>query len=114
MASNFAFRPYGLSQMVTVIATAGTVSLNLVKFGGVTQSVTAGNYPPATIRVANLGTVAAFIQLGASADTVTVSTSSGMPVLAQTVETFRLAGQTTLAHISTGTSTLAITTGEGL
>ena len=45
MASNFAFQPFGLSQRVTVVATAGTISLTIVRSGGTTLAVTAGNYP---------------------------------------------------------------------
>lgn len=113
MASNFSFQPYGLSQQVTVIATAGTVNLNVVQIGGTTLAVSAGNYNPSQVRIANKGTVSVFVQFGAGS-TVTVAAASGLELLANTVEVFSVKGQPVMAHISAGTATLCLTPGEGM
>lgn len=114
MASNFAFNPMGLSRRITVLATAGTTSFNIVALGNRTQTVSSGTYPVNGVRVNNAGTVSVFVQFGAAADTVTVGVNTGIEILANTVETFRLNGQNSMAFISGGTSTLGVTTGEGL
>ena len=111
MASNFSFSPMGLSQAVTVAASAATVTLSVVQ-GTTTLSVTSGAYRPTTIRVVNGGSVAAFLSFGASAPTVSVAT--GMEIRANSDATFRIVGQPALAYISAGTTTLNITPGEGL
>ena len=112
MASSFAFQPYGLSQRVTVVVATSTISLALVAVGGTTQAVTSGNYPVTGVRITNDGTVAAFVQFGPS--TVTVGVNTGMEILASSVETFRISGMPFMAFVSTGTTTLGITPGEGI
>lgn len=113
MASNFAFRSFGLSQRVTVTAAATTMSFVVTQIGGGTMTLTAGNYLPGTARIANLGGANAYIQLGGNA-TTTVGTTSGMPLIGNTVEYIRISGTPFMAHISDGTTTLGLTFGEGL
>jgi len=112
MSSNFAFQPFGLSRAVTVVATAGTVTFSIVKQGGVTATVSAGNYQPASARVVNNGTATAFLAFGASAPTVSVST--GMAVRGASDSVFTIKGMPAMAFISAGTTTLNISLGEGL
>lgn len=112
MASNFAFGCYGLSQRVTVIATAGTVSMTVAKVGGGTVSLTAGNYAPSGVRIANPSPISVFIQFGDS--TVTVGVNTGMEILPNSVETFKVIGMPFMAHISGATATIGLSPGEGL
>ncbi len=107
MASNFAFSPYGLTFPATV--TAGTATLTLTSGG---PSLTTGQFIPDGMRIANIGTAGAFIQLGVTAPTVALAT--GMPILPNTVEVFQLKGQVAMAFTSAGTTTLFITRGEGV
>lgn len=112
MASNFSFQAFGLSQRVTVVATAGTISMSVVRSGGTTLAVSAGNYAPSVVRIANNNPVSVFLQFGDS--TVTVGLASGMEILPNCVETFKVVGQPFLAFISGGTATIGLTPGEGL
>lgn len=112
MASNFSFQAFGLSQRVTVIASAGTISMSVVRSGGTTLAVKAGNYPPSVVRVANNNGVSVFLQFGDS--TVTVGVNTGIEILPFTVETFKVVGSPFMAHISAGTATIGLTPGEGL
>lgn len=112
MASNFAFGCYGLSQRVTVVATAGTISLTVAKVGGGTVAVAAGNYPPSGVRIANPSPISVFLQFGDS--TATVGLNTGMEILPNSVETFKCVGTPFIAHISGGTATIGISPGEGL
>lgn len=110
MASNFAFYPMGLSQRVTVVATAGSITFNITPLGGTADTVVA----VPGIRISNSGTVAAFVQFGSAAGTVTVGLNTGVEIMAGSVETFRLNGQRAMAFVSSGTTTLGITPGEGM
>lgn len=112
MASNFSFQAFGLSQRVTIIATAGTISMSVIRSGGNTLAVSAGNYPPSVVRISNNSPVSAFIQFGDS--TVTVGVNTGMEILPNTIETFKVVGTPFMAHISAGTLTIGLTPGEGL
>lgn len=114
MASNFAFNPMGLSRRVTVTAGTATTTLAIVSLGNRTQTVAVGAYPVNGVRITNVGTASVFVQFGAGSDTVTVGLGTGLEILANTVETFRLNGQSAMAYTSAGTTTLGITTGEGL
>ena len=112
MAANFSFQAFGLSQRVTVIASAGTISMAVIRSGGQTLAVSAGNYAPSVVRVANNNPVSVFLQFGDS--TVTVGLNTGMEILPNSVETFKVVGQPFMAHISGGTATIGLTPGEGL
>ncbi len=112
MAANFSFQAFGLSQRVTVIATAGTISMAVIRSGGTTLAVSAGNYPPSVVRISNNSPVSAFLQFGDS--TVTVGVNTGMEVLPNSVETFKVVGTPFMAFISAGTLTIGLTPGEGL
>lgn len=116
MASNFAFTPMGLSQRVTVSAAANTITFAMIGLTSKTQTVASGLYPVPGVRIVNDGTAAVFLQFGPSATGTTVTTglNTGMEVLANTVETFRLNGMNVMAYISGGTTTLGLTVGEGL
>ena len=107
MASNFAFCPFGVTSNVTATTALATVTVT-----GSGPSLTAGKFLPDGMRLANLGTVAVFIQLGVTAPTVALTT--GIPVFGNTVETFQFKGQNAIAFTSAGTTTLYITPGEGL
>lgn len=119
MSSNFAFKPMGLSQAVACGSAAVTTSLRLVQLGGVTATVGASGatayYTPGGVRLVNLGTTGVYIQFGAGG-TVTVSTGTGMYMLANTVETFNVYGHDRFAAICAAgtTTTLLLTAGEGL
>jgi hypothetical protein len=112
MASNFAFGAFGLSQRVTVVATAGTVSMSVIRSGGTTLAVSAGNYAPSGVRVSNNSPITVFLQFGDS--TVTVGVNTGMEILPNSVETFKTVGMPFFAHICSGTATIGVTPGEGL
>ena len=115
MASNFSFQSFGLSQRITVLASAGTISMTVVRSGGTTLSVSSvsnAQYPPSVIRVSNNNPVSVFLQPGDS--TVTVGVNTGMEILPNSVETFKVVGTPFLAYISNGTATIGITPGEGL
>ena len=108
MAGNFAFYPVGITTNIT--ATTGTSTVTVT--ANPSPSITTGNYQPNGMRLANLGTVAVFVQFGVTAPTVAVGT--GMPIFGNTVETFQFRGQNAFAFTSAGTTTLYITPGEGL
>lgn len=112
MASNFSFQPSGLSQRVTIVASAGTVSLTIIRSGGQTLALSAGNYNPSGVRIANNSPIPVFIQFGDS--TVTVGVNTGMELLPNSVETFKVVGMPFMAHISGGTATIGLTPGEGV
>lgn len=112
MASNFAFGCYGLSERVTVVASAGTVSMTVRKVGGGTVAVTNGNYPPSGVRIANPSPISVFLQFGDS--TATVGLNTGMEILPNSVETFKCVGTPFLVHICGATATIGISPGEGL
>lgn len=116
MASNFAFYPQGPSAAFTVGVATLTFTLTLPMSGGTsTLSVAAGLYPVQGMRVANLGTVNVWMLTGPADTTAPVLTSAnGFPVLANTVETFRTQYMPRVQMLSTGTSTIVITPGEGL
>lgn len=118
MASNFAFRPYGLSQSVTVGgAASATISLVAVAVGGTsTLALTGQNYLPPAVRISNDGTAACFINFGTSAATVSVSTTNGMKVRNGSDQVFMHSNQPFLAATcaSTFTVTLSVTLGEGI
>ena len=114
MASNFSFKPMGLSTAVTVTASLQTYSFSIVRSGGQTLTVGAsgGNLMPQSVRIANLGSVAVFIGFGDS--TVTTGLSSGIAMLAPSVEVFGVNGSPFMAIICGSTSTINITPGEGM
>lgn len=112
MASNFAFQAFGLSQRITVSATAATISMQILRSGGQTLAVSAGNYQPTGVRIANNNPVSAFLQFGDS--TVTVGVNTGMEILPYTVESFKVSGTPFMAYVSAGTLTIGLTAGEGL
>lgn len=111
MASNFSFKPMGLSTNITVTASASTFSFSVVQSGGTTLTLAGGNYNPASVRIANDGTVPVFITFGNS--TVTTGLSGGLKMLAPSVEVFNVNGNPFMAVISGSTATLNITPGEG-
>lgn len=116
MAANFPFIPMGLTAPITVGASLSTATVWISKYGGATGTVTvaAGNYAPAGFRVANVGTVPAWITFSTPGQPNTAAVGTSMPVFPNTVETFCIRGQNSVAHISEGTVTLFITPGEGL
>lgn len=122
MASNFAFLPMGLSQAVTVGGGApATISLVVQGVGNtntlqITNATATVNYVPKCVRVSNDGTASAFINFGASAGTVSVSTSNGIRVRNGTDPIFQTGGLPIVAATCAGTftTTLIITPGEGI
>lgn len=117
MASNFAFRPAGLSTAYTVGgANTVTTSLFVVPVGQTaTQSVALGNYLPAGCRISNIGTASLFINFAPTAAAASVSPVIGMQILPNTVETFTMTGPfLVMACASTFTVTVGFTPGEGL
>lgn len=119
MASTYAFQPYGLSQAVTVIATATTVSFTITRLGGATAAVTNGNLYANGIRLINVGTVAASVQFGpppsaTTGGTATASLTTGMWLPANAVEKFSIRGTPIAVFISAGTCTVYATLGEGM
>ncbi len=118
MSSAFAFRPAGLSAAVTVGGAAPvTVSLSVLPVGTtVTTSLASGNFIPNGIRIANVGTASLFVQFGPSAGSVSVSTTNGMQMLSNTVESFTNGGLPFMALTcaSTFTVTVGYTVGTGL
>jgi hypothetical protein len=87
---------------VNVAVTAASQALAITRPGVGTQSV----------RIANIGTQTIFIVFGISTATATVA--AGMPMLANTAETFTIENEvTTVAVIAGNTgSTMYVTTGE--
>jgi len=118
MASNFPFMPMGLSQAMTVGGAApATISLVVQAVGGTsTLAVTSGNYVPKQVRISNDGTAAAFINFGASAATVSVTTANGMRVRSGADYVFTTGGLPFIAATCAGTNTvtLIVTPGEGM
>ena len=115
MASNFSFQPFGLSQLVTVIASATTTSLSLVNMFGATATLAAGAgaYQATSVRLTNLGAAVAFVAFS-PASTATIGLGNGMAILGTTTEKFGCRALLPfLISISAGTTTLAITLGEG-
>jgi hypothetical protein len=108
MANGVAFQPRGSNQTTP----AGTVS------GAVTASVTQINLPSAPYatdtvgRFVNDGTQEIFWAYGSESG---LTTANGVPMLANTVETFSIpAGVTQISVIAGATgSTLRITVGDG-
>lgn len=97
-------RPFGwVGATVNTAVTGTSANVAITRSGIGTQ----------TIRVANIGTVTIFIEMGTSSG-ITATTAASMPVLANTVETFLLPNNIThLAAIASGAgSTMYVTTGE--
>ena len=117
MASNFAFFPQGPSAAFTVGAGTLTFTMTLPMSSGTgTLQVASGNYPVQGMRVANVGTVHVWTLTGPQDTSCPVLTATnGFPVLANTVETFRIQymNRVQMTCLS-GTSTVWITPGEGL
>jgi hypothetical protein len=116
VASGFPFQPYGLSTQITVGGAApATVSISVVN-GTSTLSLTNGGYYASGMRVLNNGTAAVYINFFASTASISISTTNGMEMLNNTVETFGTRGLPFIAAIcaSTFTVTLCVTPGEGL
>lgn len=122
MASNFAFRPYGLSQSMTVGGGApATISLVVQGVGAtVTQVIVNStgtvNIVPTAVRISNDGSASVFINFGTTAGTVSVSTTNGMKIRNGADAVFMPGGQPFLAAVcaSTFTVTLSVTPGEGM
>jgi len=100
-------RPFGPVQ--------GTNTSNAAVTGSsVATAVPVSGIGMRSMRIANLGTQNIFVKLGAS--TVTVTTSTGMPILANTAEVILLRNdETHIAAIAATTgSTMYLTVGEGI
>lgn len=100
-----AFKPFKVNGTANLAVTASSQTLAIPAGVGVGT--------PA-VRVANVGTQTIFIDFGLS--TGTASTSTSMPILANTVEVFSIVNDVThLAVIAGSTgSTVYLTVGEGL
>lgn len=107
MASNYVFQPMGASFPVTVVPTPTTTSVTLT-------AITSGSYPASGVRIANIGPVMGFVQFGVSGAAVSANVTTGMAILAQSVETFSCRNQWVISCASAGTTTFNITPGEGL
>jgi hypothetical protein len=96
-----AFEPTGVTQNEAVTASAEVITLTgrLSDRDGV-------------VRIANIGTQTIYIRLDGTAPT----TSTGFPMLANTVECFSMpAGSTTVRHIAGSTgSSIYVTPGRGV
>jgi hypothetical protein len=117
VASNFAFYAQGPSSAYTVAAATITFTLSLPLAGGTgTLSVASGIYHVQGMRVANVGTVnVAILTTPADTSAAVLSAANGMPVLANTVETFRALHMPRVQMLCpSGTTTVWITPGEGL
>jgi hypothetical protein len=116
MASNFAFYPQGGTVHLISDATTRTLTLTLAQSGGTgTMSLTGGNYGVSGVRIANTGTTHAFIMFTPATGGAVLNTTNGFPVLSNTIETFRTQGLPVLQTLAaTGSTTLWITSGEGL
>jgi len=113
MSGSFAFYPYGLSKLVTVVASAGTVALDVLANDGTTTTISGTNlYRASSWRIANLGAANIFVSLGDTTETVALTT--GMCVRGNTDIVIGTRGAKKLVHISAGTSTINITPGEGI
>jgi hypothetical protein len=122
MASNFSFRPYGLSQSMTVgngapatisLIVQGVGATNTLQLVNATATV---NFVPTAVRISNDGTAAAFINFGTSASTVSVSTTNGMKIRNGSDVIVMTSGQPFLAATCAAsfTVTLSVTPGEGM
>jgi len=116
VSSTFAFSPYGLSQPVTVVPTAGTLTLFLNLHGGTgTLSVTNAAFPPSGLRIANMGAATGFVLFTSPGSTQTIAQTIGMFIGASAIEKFRIQGMNRMLFMSAGgTTTFQITPGEGL
>jgi hypothetical protein len=116
MASVTAFQPFGISTQIPVGSTAVTTSVSIIN-GTVTAALSGGNYPPQAVRIANEGTASVYIMFHATTGvTASVSTSIGMKMLSNSVETFNVRGTPVIVAIcaSTFTTTLTVSPGEGM
>lgn len=117
MSSSFAFKPAGLSAAATVGgALPVTISLSVLGVGSTaTAAITGGSFIPQGIRIVNNGTASLFVQFGPSAGSISVSTTNGMQMLANTVESFT-SGLPFMALACAGTFTVTVgyTLGTGL
>lgn len=97
-------RPFGWTGVTVNTAVTGT-SANV--------AVTRPGIGTQTVRIVNVGTNTIFIEMGTSSG-ITATTTTSMPMLANTVETFLLPNNIThIAAISSGAgSTMYVTTGE--
>lgn len=98
-------RPFGQvgNTVNTAVSTAGTSRV----------AVTRPNMGTQTVRIVNSGTETIFLQFGKD-NTVTASTTTGMPMLGNTVETFLLPNDIThiAAVAASAGNTMYVTTGE--
>jgi len=104
MPQTYPFLAYG-SQSGTADTVVATMTLN----------VGSQALPPTSIRVAVMGSVAAWINFTTSASTTTVAISAGIYLASGSVNVFRLGGQNRMQMItSVGTSSINVTLGEGM
>src|SRR5438046_1786691 len=102
MASNFSFFPMSLTTRITAGPTSATGTFWLVNYAGgsSTLAITGGSYPPNGFRIVNFSPNVAYLTFCPSGQTASVAVTTGMPLLPQTVETFRVAGQNVIAYIT--------------
>lgn len=97
------FRPIGDTASLAAATTSARVARVIGGFAN----------DPGNIRIANTGSVVAFVEFGDS--TITSTATAGMPILPNTVEVFEIRqNETHVAAITaSGSTTLYLTTGEG-
>lgn len=112
LAPPLLYKVYIMSDYVRPFEFKGN-TVNLAVTGSTQQLTFPAGVGTRSIRVVNVGSQTIFINKGDS--TVTASTSTSLPILANTVESFLIHPEdTTLAAIAAGAgSTLYITIGEG-
>jgi hypothetical protein len=105
MAISQLFAPFAGS---TVNLSAGTSSARVAK-----ATLPAGSSASHELRIVNSGTIIVFVEFGDS--TVAATTTTGLPILPNTVESFMLnASQTHIAAITAAsTAVIYFTTGLG-
>lgn len=117
MASNFAFYPQSTTSLFTVGSATVTFNMTLNNAAGTgTLALSGGDYAVSGARIANTGTSNVqilFTTPGTSG--VTLTSDNGMPMLSQTIETFRVQGFSVCKMLCLdGSTTVWITCGEGL
>lgn len=112
MATDFAFRAFGLSQNYSVGTAITTLSMVIVQQGGTTLSLGTAAYQPSVMRIENMGAALPYVALGGAAST-TIAIGTGVAIGGLKTVYLRTQGTPYAVFISAGTTTLNLTYGEG-
>ena len=78
-----------------------------------THTFAASALPFPSVRIMNIGAAPVFIQFIDTSNTVTVGVTNAIPILANDVAVLATGNKQAIGYISTGTTTIFITAGNG-